>query len=158
MLALESGKDSQPFLVTQFDERDPRFSPSGGWIAFTSNRSGQDEIYAKPYDREGGIVRVSTQGGVSPEWAANGKELFYLNGNKVMAVEVQGEEDLKVGLPQVLFGLDDNFELDDNNENFDVSPDAQQFALIREDVAVSTQIHVTLNWFEELKRLVPTDN
>ncbi len=69
-----------------------------------------------------------------------------------MAVEVQGEKDLKVGLPKVLF------ELDDNIKTFDVSPDGQQFALIRADVAISTQIHITLNWFEELKRLVPTDN
>jgi len=152
VLALESGKDSQPFQANQFNERNPRFSPSGDWIAFASNRSGQYEIYAKPYDREGGIVRISTEGGVMPEWAANGKELFYRSGNKIMVVEVQGEQDLEVGLPKILF------EVDDNIQNFDVSPDGQQFALIRQDVAISTQIHVTLNWFEELKRLVPTDN
>jgi Tol biopolymer transport system component len=72
VLALESGEESQPFLVIQFDERDPRFSPLGGWIAFTSDRSGQDEIYVKPYDREGGIVRISTEGGETPEWATSG--------------------------------------------------------------------------------------
>ncbi|TDI15272.1 MAG: serine/threonine-protein kinase [Acidobacteria bacterium] len=152
VLALESGKDSQPFLVNPFDERDPRFSPSGGWIAFTSNRSGQDEIYAKPYGREGGVVRVSTEGGAMPGWAANGKELFYLTGNKIMAVGIQGEQDLNVGLPKVLFEVEDNIGV------FDVSPDGQQFALIRKDVAISTLIHITLNWFEELKRLAPTDN
>jgi dipeptidyl aminopeptidase/acylaminoacyl peptidase len=67
-----------------------------------------------------------------------------------MVVEVQGEQELTVGLPKVLF------ESDDYIIDFDVSPDGQQFALIREDVVVPNQINVVLNWFEELKRLVPT--
>ena len=144
-------EESQPFLGTQFDENSPEFSPSGSWIAFTSDSSGQYEIYAKPYAREGGIVRISTEGGVSPKWAANGMELFYRNGNKILVVEIQGEQELRLGLPKVLFESDDDIIF------FDVSPDGQQFALIRQDVAISTQIHVTRNWFEELKRLVPTN-
>jgi len=152
VLALESGEESQPFLGTQFDENSPEFSPSGSWIAFTSDSSGQYEIYAKPYAREGGIVRISTEGGVSPKWAANGMALFYRNGNKILVVEIQGEQELRLGLPKVLF------ESDDNLRDFDVSPNGYQFALIRNNEALHTQINVTLNWFEELKRLVPTDN
>jgi hypothetical protein len=64
-----------------------------------------------------------------------------------MVVEIQEEQDLKVGLPKVLF------ESEDLIIGFDVSPDGQQFALVREDVIGSAQIHVILNWFEELKRM-----
>jgi serine/threonine-protein kinase len=149
---LGSGEDSQPFLVNQFDERHPMFSPDGRWIAFTSDRSGQDEIYAKPYGREGDIVRISTGGGIYPVWPAKGKELFYLNGNQIMVVEVQDDPELTVGMPKVLF------ESDNNIVDLDVSPDGQQFALRRSDLLIPTQINVILNWFEELKRLVPTDN
>ena len=152
VLALESGKDSQLFLGTQFDERDPAFSATGGWIAFTSNRSGRDEVYAKPYAHEGGIVRISTEGGESPKWVTGGKELFYRNGNNIMVVEVQGEAELSVGLPKILF------ESGDMILDFDVSSDGQQFALIRDDLGGPTQFNVILNWTEELKRLVPTDN
>ena len=44
--------------------------------------------------------------------------------------------------------------------NYDVSPDTERFLMIREpeDSATGDQIHLVFNWFEELKRLVPTDN
>ena len=41
--------------------------------------------------------------------------------------------------------------------NYDVTPDGQRFLMVDGGGTVqSTPIHVTLNWFEELERLVPT--
>jgi len=40
---------------------------------------------------------------------------------------------------------------------YDISPDGQRFLMIKREQAPA-QINIILNWFEELKRLVPTDN
>jgi hypothetical protein len=42
--------------------------------------------------------------------------------------------------------------------NYDVTADGQRFLMIKpvaQEGAAATQIHVVLNWFEELKRRVP---
>ena len=40
---------------------------------------------------------------------------------------------------------------------FDVSLDGQRFVMVKQSETGATQINVILNWFEELKRLVPTE-
>jgi len=68
-----------------------RFSADGHWLAYRSNESGRDEIYVKPFPGPGGKWQVSTDGGSEAVWNPNGKEIFYRNGNKMMAVAVTTE-------------------------------------------------------------------
>jgi Tol biopolymer transport system component len=157
VLPIKGEREPQSFLATQFDERHPMFSPDGKWIAFTSNQSGQDEVYVKPYPEEGGIVQISTGGGREPLWGHNGNELFYRNGNTMMLVPVQTQPTMSAGLPRPLFEGSYVYDSPDFTSNYDVSLDGQRFLMLKEP-EVSTQINVVLNWFEELKRLVPTDN
>ncbi len=131
------------------------FSPDGRWIAFTSDRSGQDEVYVKAYPGEGGIVPISTDGGSQPLWARNGKELFYRNGDKMMVVSVQTEPIFKAESPRLLFEGTYILGAFDWASNYDISPNGERFLMLRQ-AEVQTQIIVVLNWFEELKRLVPT--
>ena len=92
-------------------------------------------------------------------WAQDSQVLFYRNGDKMMAVAIEAEPELSVGTPKLLFEErllgTGPVQLP---RNYDVSLDGQRFLMIqREQDLVPTEIIVILNWFEELKRLVPTN-
>ena len=76
-----------------------------------------------------------------------------------MAVGIKTEPRLSAGRPRLLFeGAYWSFGRGRLSRSFDLSPDGQTFVMIeREEQATLTQIHVVQNWFEELKRLVPTN-
>ncbi len=160
VLPLDAERKPQPFLTTEFNERHSMFSPDGKWIAFTSDRSGQDDVYVKAYPGPGGIVPISSDGGTQPMWAHSGKELFYRNGNKMMVVSVRTEPTFEAQTPTVLFEGSYSYGTYDLTPQYDVSPDDQRFVMVKESSDAGerplTQIIVVQNWFEELKRLVPT--
>ena len=85
-----------------------------------------------------------------------GGELFYQQGRQIMAVAVETEPSFKAATPRVLF--EGPYYSVAGGANYDVSPDGERFVMVRVNEAASPQIYVVLNWFEELKRLVPTDN
>ncbi len=116
-----------------------------------SNESGGYEVYVQPYPAPGRKWRVSSGGGAFPRWNPNGRELFYRNGGKMMAVDiVTTSPSFSVGTPKMLFEAQDL-------SNWDISPDGQRFLMIMpvEQQQPATQINVVLNWFEELKQKVP---
>ena len=84
-------------------EGGPQFSPDGRWLAYVSNESGQFQVYLRRYPGPEGRWPVSTGGGTSPLWNHTGNELFYRNGNKMMAVSVATTPDLKLATPRVIF-------------------------------------------------------
>ena len=102
-----SGGNPFPFLQTQYGELQPEFSPDGGWIAYTSDESGTQEVYVRKFEKgpaSGGAKRISTSGGSHPKWRRDGKELFYLSRDlKLMSVEVEISATLKAGTPRPLF-------------------------------------------------------
>ena len=151
-LQLDGGAKSEPFYVTQFHELRPVVSPDGHWIAFTSNRSGSFNVYVKRYPAEGLPIPISTEGGNFPLWAPDGEEIFYRDGERMMAVSVQTQPSLKSGKPRV-------FASGSYRGDYDITPDGLRFVTIkrRKQGSEPTQIRVVLNWLEELKRLVPTD-
>ncbi len=153
---LPLGGEPQPFLATEFLESQPMFSPDGRWIAFTSGRSGRAEVYVKRYPEGGGIEPISTDGGVQPLWAHDGRELFYRNGEKVMVVSIQTKPTLKAEAPRRLFTYPEGSSEGWTSLTYDIAPDDQRFVFIQP--GWPTQINVVLNWFEELKRLVPSGN
>ncbi|MDA2923300.1 protein kinase [Acidobacteria bacterium AH-259-L09] len=149
VLAVEAEREAEVFLRTPFNETTPQFSPDGGWIAYVSDESGQQEVYVTPFPGPGRKWQISTQGGSSPVWARNGKELFYRNGNQLMAVGVTTQPSFSAAGPRLL--------LEKNFGAYDVAPDGQRFLMTRgiEEEPIR-QLIVILNWFEELQRLVPT--
>ena len=151
---LDLGDDgaSNPFLVTPANEREPVFSADGRFIAYVSDESGRDEIYVRPYPGPGGMWTVSTDGGDRPRWSSETGELFYWEGNQIMAVPVETEPEFKVGRPSALFGgVRSAINL------YDVAPDGQSFFVLQRDSAPK-ELRVIFNWFEELKRLAPADD
>jgi Tol biopolymer transport system component len=147
-----------PFIRTRFDEAVPRFSPDGRWLAYISNESGRYEVYVQPYPGPGGKWQISTEGGAEPVWNPNGRELFYRSGDKMMAVDIATQPGFAAGKSRMLFqGRYEHASFP--SSNYDVSPDGQRFLMLKpveQEQAAPTQINVVLNWFEELKRRVPT--
>ena len=160
VLPLEGNRQQQPFLQTQFNEGAPTFSPDGRWLAYVSDESGRNEIYVQPFPGPGGKRQISTEGGVAPVWAPNG-ELFYRNGDQMMAVEITTEPSFRAGTPLLLF--EDRYRGTGSGGFtvlYDVTPDGQRFLMIKRGepgLEEQAQIHLVENWFEELKRLVPTE-
>ena len=99
---------------------------------------------------------VSDGLGAEPVWSPGGDELYYRNSDKWMAVLISTDPDFAAGVPRMLFK---GPSLNVPGRSYDVSPDGQRFMVLQpeHDDSAVRQIHVVLNWLEELKRLVPTD-
>jgi serine/threonine protein kinase len=137
------------FLNTPDDESTPAISPDGKWIAYTSNRTGQYEIYISPYPGPGGEERISTQGGDHAVWAPHGRELFYRAGDQMMVVLVETEPSLKLGMPERLF--EKPYLFDSRVTQYDIHPDGKRFLMVKSEESTSNKINIVLNWFEALK-------
>jgi Tol biopolymer transport system component len=151
ILSIDRDSVVNRFTETPFTESEPRFSHDCRWLAYSSNESGDDEVYVVPFPNPTGKWQVSLAGGGFPCWSANDKELYYIdNSDRFMAVEVDGSgESFKIGAVTPLFtarafrtGL-----------AYEASGDGQRFVV---NLLESTQNYVTLslvlNWPEELKQ------
>ncbi len=134
----------------------PRLSPNGRYIAYASSQTGRDEIVVKSFPDGNRRWPISNRGGDEPRWRSDGKELYYLEGEKLMAVPVTTEGEFSMGRPVTLFA-DSNLVANSNVTNYDVAPDGQRFLMLHV-VDASDQprsIHVQ-NWYEEFRdRLAP---
>ena len=161
MVRLEGEGEPEMLLETSFDEHSPKLSPDDRWLAYVSNESGRDEIYVTRFPT-GGKWQISTEGGKEPMWSRDGRELFYRNGEKMMAVDVSAGAE-SAAKPTLLFEEPYELKIGSGASNYDVIPDGQGFVMIRTPESTTessgtTQIILVQNWFEELKRLVPTVN
>jgi serine/threonine-protein kinase len=153
VLSLRGGSQPRPVVATAAYEGGPQFSPDGRWLAYASDESGQMQVYVRPFPGPDRRWQVSTEGGSQPLWNRNGKELFYRNGNRMMAVSVSLGGELALSQPRQLFEqryVSQNITI----ANYDVSTDGQQFEMIK-DEAGSGRLNVVLNWFTELQQRVP---
>ncbi len=157
VLSLDGEPTQTPFLTGPFAEKDAAFSPDGQWLAYTSDKSGQREVYVRPYPGPGGEVIVSAGGGEEPAWAPDGNELFYRNGAQMLAAQVETSPTFSARPPAVLFEAE-LVTTGTGYPNYDVTPDGQHFVMVRassERPVESAQINVVQDWFEELKERVP---
>ncbi len=153
------GKTS-PLRVTPFNETQGQFSPGpeGGprWVAYASDESGRSEIYVQAYPGGGNRIPVSTGGGILPVWSRDGKELFYVTGDAVVAVAMR--PDGSFGAPRRLFDRS-NFLFNHRFHSYSVSPDGKRFLMIQRDPgSVPRQLNVILNWSAEPDRPAPAGN
>jgi serine/threonine protein kinase len=166
MLSMEGDHARKPLLQEKYNEDYPQISPDGRWLAYASNESGKYEVYVRSFPdvNKGGRWQISTNGGDSPLWSPDGRELFYRNGDSFMAVEVETDPAFRPAKPKVLFkgtyfstGAPFDFTL------WDISPDGRRFLMMKPPAwtgaapttAGPRKINIVLNWFEELKQRVP---
>jgi len=158
MLPYEAASTPQPLINTRYNEFDPMISPSGRWVAYSSDESGRAEIYIKPYPGPRGAIPVTTNGGREPVWDPCEKALYYRDdtGCKLFRVSILTEPAVQVGSPELL--LEGSFQVGTYwGRNYDISPKGDFFILIEVgEPQPAAQINVVLNWLEELKRLVPS--
>lgn len=94
----------RPFLQTPAREHQAEVSPDGRWIAYTSDETGNMEVYVQSFPVPGSKKRISTMGGEWSAWRSDGRELFYLSGDRhLMAVPIRTGDGLEPGTPQRLF-------------------------------------------------------
>ena len=84
-MAFDSAPAASLVIPGAFGESAPALSPDGKWLAYTSDETGQLEVYVRPYPGPGGKVSVSLDGGREPAWAPGGRELFFRTGDSLMA-------------------------------------------------------------------------
>ena len=124
------------------------FSPDGRWLAYASDSSGRFEVYVDGVPEPGTRVQVSANGGSSPRWRRDGKELFYhAPDGTLTAVPVRSAQPLEFGPPAALFQFFSSIRgAPAGKPDYDVSPDGQRFivsSIVRRN---DPSIHVLLNW------------
>jgi dipeptidyl aminopeptidase/acylaminoacyl peptidase len=155
--AVPLGGDRKPIRLVQgggnaIDEAE--FSPDGHWLAYNSSESGRSEVYVQPFPGAGERVRISTDGGVQPEWRADGKELFYLalDGSLVATMVNSAGASLTPGTPQQLFQT--GMTVTTYSDQYAVTADGQRFFLLKpvSSTPPPPVIHVVLNWTAALEQ------
>jgi serine/threonine protein kinase/Tol biopolymer transport system component len=148
VLPLSGDRKPYPFIEGPFFELAGRFSPNGRWVAYNSNESGRSEVYVVPFPGRGARTLISTGGGDNARWRRDGKEIFYLERNTLMAAGVAANGSrLEVGTVQRLFDVPTV----DGYWPYDVTPDGQRFLVntLESEVAPLT---IVVNWPAGLKK------
>jgi serine/threonine-protein kinase len=151
---VKPGSQATPFVNSRARERSAAFSPSGQWLAYVSDESGQDEVYARRFPYGDRRRPISVGGGTNPVWNPDGTELFYRNGFKMMSVVIQDAENMVVARPRMLYERRFGRTISDA---FAVTPDGQYFIDLDDTVAEPppTELVLVQNFADELKRLAP---
>jgi Tol biopolymer transport system component len=159
VMPLDGNREPRPFLQTALNEAAPNFSPDGQLMAYVSNESGANEIFVRPFPGPGSQWQISTEGGGGPIWAQSGRELFYMNGSQLMAVDIETETGFSAGVPRLL--VENRFRPSTGNvASYDATADGQRFVMIQDAVvtdieALPDQINIVGNWLEQLQERVP---
>jgi hypothetical protein len=160
MLPLSGKPKPVPLLQSPFTESYGQISPDGRWLAYQSNETGVIQIYVRPVSGTGGKWPVSTVSGTTPRWRADSRELFYISGGKLWAVDVTTKGDVfDAGSPKLLFEYSGigNFASHPAYFPYAVAKDGQRLLVPRgptgpDAVPHSSPIVVILNWLEGAKK------
>jgi serine/threonine-protein kinase len=149
---METEEPQEPWLQTRFNEQDPDISPDGRWIAYTSDETGQNEVYVSPFDGLTSRYVVSVGGGGLARWSPDGKYLYYRQVNTLYRTTVQATGDVfRASRPEKVI---DEFPL--LERDYSVLPDGSVVVVGSTGKGTTSGLLVvTLGFFEELKKLVP---
>ena len=153
-LPLDGDRKPMPLLQTPFEELQGRFSPDGRWFAYTSNETGQPEVYVQSFPPSGGKWQISSGGGVQPRWRSDGRELYFHSASdEAMAVDITASQDgaFKAGVPRRLFTTPIVSRTAERN-SWDVTPDGRRLLITTSTTQAAqaagqvTPITVVVNW------------
>jgi serine/threonine-protein kinase len=136
VVPLSGDGEPRPFLATPFQETGGRVSPNGRWLAYTSDESGQVEVYLQAFPETGNKRLISIGGGRDPVWGPDGRELFYWNPEgQLIAHQLTTGDEVTVGLRRVLFQFLDALNADSpSGRDYDIHPDGRQFVRVKHEI------------------------
>ena len=158
---IRTGKDTTrvPLVVTPFDEEAVELSPDGKWLAYQSDETGRTEIFVRSFPNTKDFkLQLSNGGGEAPLWSHDGRELFFVNADKMMmSVRLTPGATLAASAPVALFRVpDDLLQVEYAFYTpWDVASDGRFImARARRQTGTAMTVGVTENWFAELKARV----
>lgn len=152
--------EPEPYLVTPDNEFFPDISPDGSWIAYTSDMSGNWEVYVARYDTPSQARRVSRTGGSEPSWSPDGATLYYRSlprrniARQMFEVPVVFPSDdvteARFGPAKLLFE-GPFFQCSAWGRSYDIAPDGRRFLMVYDQRPATRprQINVIVNWYAE---------
>jgi serine/threonine protein kinase len=145
-----------PLVVTPFTELHPAVSHDAHWLAYTSNESGTNEVYVRPFpETGGGRWQVSNGGGMQPAWAPDGRTLYFIDGGgRLIAAEIRTTPGFEVMRSVPLFSVVP-FVIDQFHTSYSVMPDGSSFIFAQPHSVgrPATGSHAVLaeNWFADMR-------
>lgn len=141
------GFEAVPFLTSPFDETSGRISPNGRYLAYRSSESGKPAIYVRPLPAGVGKWQVTGEGAAQPRWSRNGKELYHVLGDVLMATEVNTDGAFTVGATRRLFATG-SYDTTDVSLKYDTLPDGRFLIIepVEDGEKRAAAIHVVQNW------------
>lgn len=150
----EDPSSYQPLLEGPDDELAPSISPDGRWLAYVSNLSSRDEVYVTSFPEPGARIQISNGGGTSPAWSPDGEEIFYMDGDLIVAARVDMSAGLRVVSRERLF--EGSYLQYRWHRQYDVHPDGEHLVMIENPPR--GEIEVITSWFAELEERVRSGN
>jgi Tol biopolymer transport system component/DNA-binding winged helix-turn-helix (wHTH) protein len=127
-----------------------RISPNSRWVTYDSNESGRSEVYVQAFPPGEGKWQVSTAGGIEPAWREDGKEIYFVSGDKLVAVGVKTDQPaFETEVARPLFEV--HLESTTRRTRYQVASNGQRF-LINLPIQTTTPITVAVNWAADLVR------
>jgi Tol biopolymer transport system component len=148
-LPLGGERVPEPILTGMNDDKHPRVSPNGQFMAYTSNETGREEVYLRVLSGRAARVRVSTGGGGEPLWSPDGRRLYYRAGVALMAATMAASPTPAISRRDTLFT--GRFSTSSWHPSYDVAPDGKSFVMLR-PVEEHRQLVMVVNWIEELRQ------
>jgi Tol biopolymer transport system component len=135
----------RPYRQDSYNETGGRISADGRWVAYQSDESGQYEVYVDAFPDPREKVRISTGGGIMPEWSADGRELFYATPDyKLMSVAIgPASAGMQPSAPRELFALPVS---DPAMRPFDLSSDGQRILVLDVPEHLTQSLTLIVNW------------
>jgi Tol biopolymer transport system component len=130
------------------------FLPDKRWIAYTSDQSGDYQVYVRRIPPDGTLLQVSSApGSEEPRWSRDGRRLYFRNGRRIMADSFSPDPTPSAGTPAVVFEGDF---VNGGGASYDVAPDGRRFLVIRDDQSTTTQLRIVTDWFSDVRRAFET--
>jgi serine/threonine-protein kinase len=135
-------KTLEPVFTGATNEWGAVIAPDGRAIAYNSSRSGRAEVYVATWPHLEQRTAISTKGGIEPRWSRDGRELYFWQGDTLMAARVGPS--LEVETPIALFS--GPFFGAGRSQSFDVAPDGRFLMVKADERAELKHITVVHNW------------
>ncbi len=147
IVPLDGSEDPRLLIDVPFSTWNAVVSPDGKWIAYNSDSSGEDNIFVASFSGQGNSIRISTRGGEDPQWSPDGKTLYYMTDDTIMAVEYEVNDRFEAGAPQELAKLKESF-----FGKLELSADGDKFLVNRGNAELKKHysIRVVPNWADKL--------